>query len=457
MSAYDFDFFVIGGGSGGVRASRIAASLGAKVGLAERARMGGTCVNVGCVPKKLFVYGAHLAHDLAESAGFGWSIPPASFDWSTLRTNTAREVERLNGVYKKIVEGAGVDVLHGDARLVGTHAVEVRDAQGHARVVRARHVLLATGSTPRRPNIPGAELGWVSDDLFVLEALPKRLTIVGAGYIGLEFAGIFAALGVEVRVLAKHQQVLPHFDHDVSRFVAGELSKQGIQVSFHDEVTSLERAGDGLRVHTQHGAHETSAVLFATGREPLTEGLGLDALGVAQRRGAVAVSETYATNLPWLHAVGDVIGHVQLTPVALAEGMTLARNLFGGRPPETLDYANIPTAVFTAPHVATVGLTESDARALGKKLAIYRADFKPMRHTLSGSSQRAFVKLVVCRDTDKVLGVHVVADDAGEMVQGFAVALRCGATKAQFDQTIGIHPTAAEELVTMRTPSSIDE
>jgi glutathione reductase (NADPH) len=456
MTAYDFDLFVIGGGSGGVRASRIAASLGAKVGLAERARMGGTCVNVGCVPKKLFVYGAHLAHDFAESAAFGWSVPDRTFDWNVLRTNTSREVERLNGIYKKLVEGVGVEILEGDARLIGEHTVEVRDALGKARVVRARHVLIATGSTPRRPSIPGAELGWVSDDLFTLEALPKRLTIVGAGYIGLEFAGIFAALGVQVRVVAKHQQVLPHFDHDVSSFVAKELEKQGIEVSFHDEVTSLERTGDQLRVHTKHGAHEASAVLFATGREPLIEGLGLDALGVVQRRGAVAVSEAYTTNLPWLHAVGDVIGHIQLTPVALAEGMTVARNLFGAGPKQTLDYAHIPTAVFTAPHVATVGLTESDARASGKKLAIYKADFKPMRHTVGGSPQRAFMKLVVCRDTDKVLGVHVVADDAGEMVQGFAVALRCGATKAQFDQTIGIHPTAAEELVTMRTASSID-
>jgi len=456
MTTYDFDLFVIGGGSGGVRASRIAAGLGAKVGLAERGRMGGTCVNVGCVPKKLYTYGAHLAHDLDAAAALGWNVA-RTFDWSVLRDNTAREVGRLNDIYTRIVEGAGAEILQGDARLSGEHTVEVQDALGKTRVVRARHVIIATGSTPRRPKIVGAELGWVSDDLFTLETLPKELTIVGAGYIGLEFAGIFAALGVKVRVIARHQQVLPHFDHDVSSFVAKELVKQGIEVSFHDEVTSLERIAEGLRVHTNQGAHEASAVLFATGREPLIAGLGLDALGVTQRRGAVAVSEAYTTNLPWLHAVGDVIGHIQLTPVALAEGMTLARNLFGKGPLQKLDYAHIPTAVFTAPHVAAVGLTESDARASGKKLAIYQADFKPMKHSVSGSSQRAFMKLVVCRDTDKVLGVHVVADDAGEMVQGFAVALRCGATKAQFDRTIGIHPTAAEELVTMRTPTLIDD
>lgn len=456
MTTYDFDLFVIGGGSGGVRASRIAAGLGAKVGMAERARMGGTCVNVGCVPKKLYVYGAHLAHDLAEAAGFGWQVQ-RSFDWNVLRNNTAREVERLNGIYGNLVTGAGVELLHGDARLTAAHTVEVKDAHGQPRVVRARHVLIATGSHPRRPAIPGAELGWVSDDLFTLPKLPRRITIVGAGYIGLEFAGIFAALGVEVRVVAKHQQVLPHFDHDVSLFVARELAKQDIQLAFGEVVTSLEQLREGLRVHTTLGAHDTDAVLFATGREPLTEGLNLDALGVTQRRGAVAVSEAYTTNLPWLHAVGDVIGHTQLTPVALAEGMTLARNLFGPGPAKKVDYANIPTAVFTAPHVATVGLTETEARASGKKLAIFKADFKPMRHTVSGASQRAFMKLVVCRDTDKVLGVHVVADDAGEMVQGFAVALRCGATKADFDQTIGIHPTAAEELVTMRTPASVDD
>ena len=456
MTTYDFDFFVIGGGSGGVRASRIAAGLGAKVGVAERARMGGTCVNVGCVPKKLYTYGAHLAHDLEDAAGLGWSVS-RTFDWNVLRDNTAREVARLNGIYKGIVEGAGAEILRGDARLVSEQTVEVRDAAGKSRVVRARHVLIATGSKPRRPSIPGAELGWVSDDLFTLQSLPKRLTIVGAGYIGLEFAGIFAALGVQVHVVAKHLHVLPHFDHDVSEFVAKELAKQGIEVSVEDEVTSLERIVDGVRVHTKLGAHETEAVLFATGRVPLIEGLNLDELGVKQRGGAVDVSDAYTTNLPWLHAVGDVIGHIQLTPVALAEGMTLARNLFGAGPAKKVDYTNIPTAVFTAPHVATVGLTESEARAAGKKLAIFKADFKPMRNTVSGSSQRAFMKLVVCRDTDKVLGVHVVADEAGEMVQGFAVALRCGATKADFDQTIGIHPTAVEELVTMRTPTSIDD
>ena len=306
MTTYDFDLFVIGGGSGGVRASRIAAGLGAKVGMAERARMGGTCVNVGCVPKKLYVYGAHLAHDLAGAAGFGWNVE-RSFDWNVLRNNTAREVERLNGIYSNLVTGSGVELLRGEARLVAEHVVEVVDAHGQTRTVRARHVLIATGSHPRRPAIPGAELGWVSDDLFTLPKLPRRITIVGAGYIGLEFAGIFAALGVEVRVLAKHPHVLPNFDHDVSSFVATELAKQQIAVSFGEVVTQLERAPEGLRVHSTTGVHETCAVLFATGRDPLTHGLNLDALGVTQRGGAVVVSDAYTTNLPWLHAVGDVI------------------------------------------------------------------------------------------------------------------------------------------------------
>jgi glutathione reductase (NADPH) len=455
---YDFDLFVIGGGSGGVRASRIAASLGAKVAMAEDARLGGTCVNVGCVPKKLFVYGAEVGRQLAGAAGLGWSVAGARFDWPTLREGTAAEVRRLNGVYERVVTGAGAEVLRARARLVSPQAVETRDvATGATRTITARHVLVATGAQARRPAIPGADLGWVSDDVFTLERLPGSLVVVGAGYIGLELAGVFAGLGVEVTVLARHDHVLPRFDRDVSLFVRAELEKAGVRVACHEEATRVEAVAGRRVVHTERGhRYEAEAVLFAIGRDPKIAGLGLEDVGVVLRNGAIRVDSSYTTHVPTVHAVGDVIGHVQLTPVALAEGMALARTLFGEGGKQTVDYDGIPTAVFTSPAVATVGLTEADARARGHRLAIFKADFKPMKHALTGADERCFMKLVVDAVTDRVLGVHVVGGEAGEIVQGFAVALRCGATKAQLDATIGIHPTAAEELVTMRTPASID-
>jgi glutathione reductase (NADPH) len=456
-SAFDFDLFVIGGGSGGVRASRFAASFGARVAMAESDRLGGTCVNVGCVPKKLFVYGADVPRQLAGAPGLGWTVEGARFDWPTLRARTADEVRRLNGVYERTVSGAGAEIIRGRARLVSPQAVEVREAGGATRVVTARHVLVATGARPRRPSIPGAELGLVSDDLFTLERLPASLVIVGAGYIGLEFAGIFAALGVEVTVLARHDHLLPRFDRDVSLFVRAELEKAGIRVACHEEAARIESVAGRRVVTTERGhRHEAEAVLLAVGRDPATEGLGLEEVGVVLRGGAVRVDSHYTTSVPSVHAVGDVIGHVQLTPVALAEGMAVARTLFGEAGPQTVDYDRIPTAVFTAPAVGTVGLSESEARARAHRVAVFKTDFKPMKHTLTGATGRTFMKLVVDLATDRVLGVHVVGDEAGEIVQGFAVALTCGATKAQLDATIGIHPTAAEELVTMRTAASID-
>jgi glutathione reductase (NADPH) len=455
---YDFDLFVIGGGSGGVRAARIAGSLGARVALAEDARLGGTCVNVGCVPKKLFVYGADAGRQLAGAAGLGWTVQGVRFDWPTLRDRTAAEVARLNGVYERVVTGAGAEIFRARARLVSPQAVEVRDvASGATRVVRARHVVVATGARARRPAIPGAELGWVSDDVFTLERLPASLVVVGAGYIGLELAGVFSGLGVEVTVLARHDHVLPRFDRDVSRFVRAELEKVGIRVACHEEASRVELVSGRRVVHTERGnRHEAEAVLFAIGRDPNVEELGLEDVGVVLRNGAIRVDSSYTTSVPTVHAVGDVIGHVQLTPVALAEGMAVARTLFGEGGKQTVDYDGIPTAVFTSPAVATVGLTEAQARARGHRLAIFKTHFKPMKHTLTGSDERCFMKLVVDAASDRVLGVHVVGAEAGEIVQGFAVAVRCGATKAQLDATIGIHPTAAEELVTMRTAASID-
>ncbi|MBX7195451.1 MAG: glutathione-disulfide reductase [Sandaracinaceae bacterium] len=455
MTAFDFDLFVIGGGSGGVRAARIAASLGARVALAERGRLGGTCVNVGCVPKKLYVHGAEVAHTLRDAAGLGWSVDGARHDWSSLHRRVADEVTRLNGVYERIVSGAGAQILRGEARIVAPHRVAFRDGTAE-REITATHVVVATGAKPRRPSFPGAALAWVSDDVFALEVLPRSVIVVGAGYIGLEFAAIFAALGVEVTVLARHDHVLPRFDAGISDFVIEQLRAQGIRVETHEEVTRIERASDRLRVHTVRGHHhEAERVLLAVGRDPATEGLGLEGLGVVLRHGAIRVDAHYATNVPGLYAVGDVIGHNQLTPVALAEGMALARTLFGSGP-ETVDYRAIPTAVFTTPSVATVGLTEHEARERGHALAIYETSFRPMKATISGSTLRTFMKLVVDRDTDRVLGVHVAGEDAGEIVQGFAVALVCEAKKRDLDRTLGIHPTAAEELVTMRSATRVD-
>jgi glutathione reductase (NADPH) len=455
VSAFDFDLFVIGGGSGGVRAARIAAGLGAKVALAERERLGGTCVNVGCVPKKLFVYGASVQSTLRDAPGLGWTIGSASHDWSVLSRNVAAEVARLNGVYERVVSGAGAEILKGEARLVGPQRVAFRDGAGE-REISAAHVLVATGAMPRRPALPGAELAWVSDDVFAIDRLPTSIVIVGAGYIGLEFAAIFATLGVEVTVLARHDHVLPHFDRAVSTVVKKQLETQGIRVVSNEDVASIEKVRDRFAVRTQRGhAYEAERVLLAVGRDPAIEGLGLEALGVAMRGGAVRVDAHHRTNVPSIHAVGDVIGHVQLTPVALAEGMAVARTLFGDRP-EAVDYRTIPTAVFTSPEVATVGLTEEQARSRGHALSIFESDFRPMKATITGSPIRTFMKLVVDRDSDAVLGVHVVGEDASEMVQGFAVALVCGAKKRDLDRTIGIHPSAAEELVTMRTASRID-
>jgi glutathione reductase (NADPH) len=455
VSKFDFDLFVIGGGSGGVRAARMSAALGAKVALAERARLGGTCVNVGCVPKKLYVYGASVAGALRDAPGLGWNVGEASHDWSRLQRKVAAEVARLNGVYARVVSGAGAEILQGEARVLGPQRVALREGSGE-REITAEHILLATGAAPRRPALPGAELAWSSDDVFSLEALPKSVVVVGAGYIGLEFAGIFAALGVEVTVLARHEHVLPHFDLAVSQAVGKQLEAQGIRIRAGEDVARIERCADRLRVVTQRGhAHEAERVLLAVGRDPLVERLGLEAVGVTMRGGAVRVDAHHRTSVPTIHAVGDVIGHAQLTPVALAEGTALARTLFGSGP-ETVDYRTIPTAVFTTPQVATVGLTERVARERGHRLAIFETEFRPMKATITGSAARTLMKLVVDRDTDAVLGVHVVGEDAGEIVQGFAVALVCGAKKRDLDRTIGIHPTAAEELVTMRTATRVD-
>jgi glutathione reductase (NADPH) len=439
------DLVVIGGGSGGVRAARIAASLGAQVALVEGGRLGGTCVNVGCVPKKLLSYGAHVAHELEEARGFGWTIEGARPDWPTLVARTSAEVTRLNGIYRDLLLKTGVEVVDGWAQVEAPGRVRVGD-----RVLVARHTLLATGGRPARLGFPGHERAFVSDDAFTLPALPRRLVIVGTGYIGLEFASIFAALGVEVTVLGRGPRLLASFDEAVSAHLHTELGKHGVRFVLSDAPAELRAVEGGEELRTLAGrALPTDRVMLAVGRTPRTE--AFDALGLSRGpRGHVAVSERLETSAPGVFAVGDLVGRAELTPVALAEGMALARHLFGGGPLPALDYANVPTAVFTLPPVAVVGRTEAAARAEGRDVAVFTTSFRPLKHTVSGSTERSFMKLVVERPTDRVLGVHLVGPDAPEILQGFAVAITCGATKAQLDRTLGLHPTAAEELVTLR-------
>lgn len=439
------DLVVVGGGSGGVRAARIAASLGAKVALVEGARLGGTCVNVGCVPKKLLSYGAHVAHELAEARGFGWTIEGARPDWPTLLARTNAEVARLHGIYRDLLLKAGVELVEGWASVEAPGRVRVGE-----RVLAARHVLLATGGRPARLGFPGQERAFVSDDAFTLPALPRRLVVVGTGYIGLEFASIFAALGVEVTVLGRSPRLLASFDEAVSQHLEAELEKHGVRFVLGDAPRALRPADGGEALHTEAGrVLAADRVMLAVGRTPRTE--AFEPLGLARGpRGHVAVNERLETSVPGVFAVGDLVGRAELTPVALAEGMALSRHLFGGAPPPAIDYPNVPTAVFTLPPVAVVGRTEAAARAEGRDVAVFTTSFRPLKHTVSGSSERSFMKLVVDRPSDRVLGVHLVGPDAPEILQGFAVALTCGATKAQLDRTLGLHPTAAEELVTMR-------
>jgi glutathione reductase (NADPH) len=453
-----YDLLVIGAGSGGVRASRMAGQFGARVAVCEEARLGGTCVNVGCVPKKLFVYGANFAEMFKDAEGFGWSVGRQDFDWAGLVANKDREIKRLNGVYGRIMENAGVDILRGRGHFIDAHTVEVAGQQ-----VRAEHILVATGGKASVPKIPGASLAVTSDDLFQLAALPQRLVVVGGGYIAVEFACIFHNLGVEVSLLYRSDALLRRFDGDIRAFFAEQLVAKGVDLRLNTNVVSIARDADGglLASLTDGGALHADMVLMATGRHPNTAGLGLEAAGVrTNARGAIVVNDLYQTSAPHIYAVGDVIDRFQLTPVALAEGMAVARNLFGGGAvdgrPVRVDYDNIPTAVFTQPPIGTVGLTEEAARAAHDQVVVYRSRFRPMVHTLSGREERTMMKLVVDGATDRVLGCHMVGPHAAEVIQGFAVAIQCGVTKAQMDRTIGIHPTAAEEFVTMRTPASTD-
>jgi len=454
MSDYDFDLFVIGAGSGGVRASRMAAGFGARVAVAEDRYLGGTCVNVGCVPKKLFAYAAHFAEDIADAAGFGWDIASPDFTWARLLENKNQEITRLNGIYHNLLTSAGVSLINGRARLRDAHHVVVGET-----TYSAERILIATGGWPFIPEFPGREHVISSNEAFFLDALPQRTLVVGGGYIAVEFACIFEGLGCESRLLYRGDLFLRGFDKGIREHMAQTLGNKGLELTFNADVERIDKQADGsLQVTLNNG--ETIAidlVLYATGRRPHLDGLGLENTAVAlDDKGFIAVDADYQTTEPSIYAIGDVTDTLQLTPVALAEGMALARRLYKPDEYVPVDYNDIPTAVFCIPNIATLGLSEEDARAAGHKLRIFESRFRAMRNTLAGRSEQSFMKLVVDQQSDRILGIHMIGPDAGEILQGLAVAVKAGATKAVFDATLGIHPTAAEEFVTMRTPTRED-
>jgi glutathione reductase (NADPH) len=448
--AYDFDLYVIGAGSGGVRAARFAAGFGAKVAVAESRYLGGTCVNVGCVPKKLLVYGAHFAEDFEQASGFGWSLGEANFDWATLIANKDREINRLNGIYRNLLVNSGVTLHEAHAKIVGPHEVEVNGER-----FTAKNILIATGGWPQIPEIPGREHAIGSNEAFFLKELPKRVLVVGGGYIAVEFAGIFHGLGANTTLLYRGDLFLRGFDGSVRKHLQEELTKRGLDLQFNADIARIDKQADGsLKATLKDGRElEADCIFYATGRRPMLDNLGLENTDVQLTdKGFIKVDEQYQTSEPSILALGDVIGRVQLTPVALAEGMAVARRLFKPEQYLPVDYKMIPTAVFSLPNIGTVGLTEEEAREAGHDVVIFESRFRPMKLTLTECQEKTLMKLVVDGKTDKVLGCHMVGPDAGEIVQGLAIALKAGATKRDFDDTIGVHPTAAEEFVTMRTP-----
>ncbi|WP_407297587.1 glutathione-disulfide reductase [Stutzerimonas zhaodongensis] len=451
--AYDFDLFVIGAGSGGVRAARFAAGFGARVAVAESRYLGGTCVNVGCVPKKLLVYGAHYADDIHEASGYGWTITDAKFDWKSLIANKDREIQRLNGIYKNLLIDSGVTLMQAHAHVVDAHTIEVEGKQ-----YSAEHILIATGGWPFMPEVPGREHAITSNEAFYLDTLPRRVLVVGGGYIAVEFASIFHGCGADTTLLYRGELFLRGFDGSLRDHLKDEMIKKGVDLQFNADIARIDKQADGTLLATLQDGRtlEADCILYATGRRPMLDGLGLENVDVAlDERGFIAVDEQFRTSVPSILAIGDVIGRIQLTPVALAEGMAVARELFKPEEYRPVDYHNIATAVFSLPNMATVGLTEEEARKLGHKVVLFESRFRPMKQTMTDSLERSLMKLVVDAETDVVLGCHMAGPEAGEIIQGLAVALKAGATKRIFDDTVGIHPTAAEEFVTMRTPTGI--
>lgn len=449
MSEYDFDLFVIGVGSGGVRAARMSSTYGARVATAEDKFMGGTCVNVGCVPKKLMVYASHFHEDYANAEGFGWSEVKPEFDWPKLIENKNKEIRRLNGIYQGLLDNAGVIHFDGRARIVDAHHISIGD-----KVISTESILIATGGWPVVPEFPGSEHVITSNEAFFLEQLPKRSLVVGGGYIAVEFAGIFGGLGSQSHLSYRGPLFLRGFDSDVREFVAEELGKKNVQLHFNSNVERIEKNPDGsLKVSFKQGEPlEVDLVMYATGRKPAVEDIGLENVNVAlQENGAVIVDEEFRTSEPNIFALGDVTDKIQLTPVAIKEAMAFAQTQYLGKP-TVMDYDGIATAVFCQPNIGTVGLSEEQAREKYGEVDVYLSSFKAMKHTLSGSDERSMMKIIVDRESDRVVGVHMVGAEAGEIIQGIAIAMKAGATKAVFDATVGIHPTSAEEFVTMREP-----
>lgn len=447
---YDYDLFVIGAGSGGVRASRIASGFGAKVAVAEEFRVGGTCVIRGCVPKKLLVYASHFGEDFESARGYGWDVGESSFSWETLIARKDIEIDRLNGLYINNLEGAGVEIINGRATVEGPNSVRVGE-----KIYSAKTILVAVGGWPTLPDVPGIEHAITSNEALHLDALPKSVVVVGGGYIAVEFAGIFNGMGSKVTQLYRSEQILRGFDNEVRYKLHEEMVKKGVDVRTNTNVTAIEKTGDGLKLTLTDGSEMTTdAVMYATGRAPNTAGLGLDSAGVElARNGAVKVDAYGKTNVDSIYAVGDVTDRVQLTPVAIKEGHAFALTVYGGTPTSP-EHDAIPTAVFSQPPIGTVGVSEEQAREQYGEIEVYTSDFKPMKHTLGGSDERAFTKLIVDKATDRVVGAHMLGLDAAEIIQGIGIAVKAGLTKAQFDQTVAVHPSSAEEFVLMRNPRS---
>ena len=446
MAGYDYDLFVIGAGSGGVRASRVAAQHGAKVAVCEESRVGGTCVIRGCIPKKLLVYGAHFHEDFEDAAAFGWELGPAVFDWSRLIANKDKEIDRLNRIYLSLLADAGVKLFECRGVLEDAHTVRLTN-----RTVTAETILIATGGWPSLPATPGIEHAITSNEAFHLESLPERIMVVGGGYIACEFASIFNGLGAAVSQLYRGPLILRGFDDDVRAFVCQEMIKKGVDIHLDHNIRQIERRDGAIEVTLKDDTQMTTDLLmYATGRAPNTSGLGLEQAGVAiNEKGAVVVDEWSRTSVGNIYAVGDVTDRISLTPVALNEGLCFAETVFGGNP-RKMDHTNVASAVFSVPSIGSVGLTEAQARERLGPVDIYKTSFRPLKHTLTARDEQIFMKLVVEQESQRVVGVHMAGPEAAETIQGIAIAVKMGATKAQFDATVGIHPTAAEEFVTMR-------
>ena len=446
--SYDYDLFVIGAGSGGVRAARMSASYGAKVAIAEEYRVGGTCVIRGCVPKKLFVYASHFAEEFEQAAGFGWQVGASHFDWPTLIANKDAEINRLNGIYIRNLEASGVEILNGRAVLKDAHTVLL-----DGREISAKYILVAVGATPFMPLIDGIEHAISSNEAFHIEALPRDIIVVGGGYIAVEFAGIFNGLGVNTTLVYRGEEILRGFDNEVRTHLHAEMVKKGVNIKTESDIAAIRPQADGYQVSFNDGSQQTTGlVMYATGRVPKTQELGLEDAGVETgQRGEILVDARSQTNIGNIYAVGDVTERAQLTPVAIREGAAFAETVFNDNP-QQVDHSLIPTAVFSQPPIGTIGMGEEEAQAAGLDFDVYATTFRAMKNTLSGSEEKTLMKLLVEKASDKIIGLHIVGPDSGEMIQAFGVAVTMGATKAQFDATIAVHPTAAEELVTFKQP-----